>query len=79
MNYSDYFENKVAAALSNKINLVILKTKAVNQLDFISETRLLDSMEQVWSLVEQLDPYNVLLEDNTVTLKVMDYGKEKVQ
>jgi hypothetical protein len=79
MNYSEYFENKVAAALSNKINLVILKTKAVNQLDFISETRLLDSMEQVWSLVEQLDPYNVLLEDNTVTLKVMDYGKEKVQ
>jgi hypothetical protein len=79
MNYSDYFENKVAAALSNKLNLIIVKTKAATQFDFISETRMLDSMEQVWKVVDQLNPYNILMADNTITIKVMDYGKEKVQ
>ena len=47
MNYSDYFENKVAAALSNQFNLVILKTKAGTDLDFISETKLFSTMSQV--------------------------------
>jgi hypothetical protein len=79
MNYSDYFENKVAAALSNKLNLIIVKTKAATQLDFISETMLLDSMKEVWSVIDSLDPYSVTLTDKIVTVKVMDYGQEKVQ
>jgi len=79
MNYSDYFENKVAAALSNQFNLIIVKTKATTQLDFISETILLDSMKEVWSIIDSLDPYSVIMADKVITVKVMDYGKEKVQ
>ena len=79
MNYSDYFENKVAAALSNQFNLVILKTKAGTDLDFISETKLFSTMSQVWSVIDELDPYAVIMQDNLITIKVMDYGKEKVQ
>jgi hypothetical protein len=79
MNYSDYFENKVAAALSNQFNLIIVKTKATTNLDFISETKLFDSMSQVWEVIDQLDPYAIFLQENVVTIKVMDYGEEKVQ
>jgi hypothetical protein len=79
MNYSDYFENKVAAALSNKFNLVVVKTKATTQLEYISDTLVLDSMKEVWSVIDTLDPYLVSLENNNITAKVMDYGKEKIQ
>jgi hypothetical protein len=79
MNYSDYFENKVAAALSNKFNLIVVKTKANTELDFISESLILDSMKEVWSSIAALDPYSISLVNNTITAKVMDYGKEKVQ
>lgn len=79
MNYSTYFENEVAATLSTKFNLIVVKTKATTQLDFISETKLLDSMEEVWEAIDQLNPYVVLLKDKIVTVKVMDYGKEKIQ
>jgi hypothetical protein len=79
MNYSDYFENKVAAALSNQFNLIIVKTQATTQVDFISETILLDSMKEVWSIIDSLDPYSVIMADKVITVKVMDYGKEKVQ
>ncbi len=79
MNYSEYFENKVATILSNSFNLTILKTKAVNQLDFISETLSLETMDEVWSIINKLDPYNIHMSNNTITIKVMDYGQEKVQ
>ncbi len=79
MNYSEYFENKVAAVLSNQFSLTIVKTKATTQLDFISEIKLLSSMEEVWAVINLIEPYNIFMVNNDITVKVMDYGQEKVQ
>jgi len=79
MNYSKYFEDKVAAILSNKFSLTIVGTKPLTQVETIIENKVLDSMDQVWSVINSLDPYNIFMSDNSVTIKVWDYGKEKVQ
>jgi hypothetical protein len=79
MNYSDYFENKVAATLSQEFNLIILKTDPNTYSDFISETKLFPTMSDVYSYLDALDPYAIIMSDKVITAKVMNYVKEKVQ
>ena len=74
MNYSDYFENKVAANLSKDFNLIVLKTKSTDHLDRISETRMFPTSAALFSYVDTLDPYVIHMADNVITAKVMDYG-----
>jgi hypothetical protein len=78
MNYSTYFENKVAAVLSNQFNLVTLKVKPGTDKEFLSETKLFDSMEPIWDIIDQLNPYAVILQEQVVTIKVLDHEQEKV-
>lgn len=79
MNYSTYFENKVAANLSNRFNLIVLGTDPVTQKDFIKSTTMVSSSEEAFSQLDKLDPYQVQIAERVITAKVMNYGKETVQ
>jgi hypothetical protein len=75
MNYSTYFENKVATVLSNKINLTVIKIQAKTHLEFIQSTGLFDTFNEVYAFVAHLDPFNFEIKGNNVTVKVMEYGE----
>lgn len=65
MNYSTYFENKIAEQLFKDYNVFVLSEKNLILQNFSTP-----SIKAVDKLIDKLDPYNVLYEGNTITLEV---------
>lgn len=77
MNYSTYFNNKVAANLSNKFNLLIVETEAGTHNEFLKSDQLFDSMKELNAVLDTIDAYAVIMADNIITAKVMRYEEQK--
>ncbi len=64
MNYSDYFENKVAAELSAKLAITICDSKNVILKSYLSDSSDLDT------LLDNYNYYKVEMKGNSVTVYV---------
>jgi hypothetical protein len=70
MNYSTYFDNKVESHFTDCLNVFVISSKEEIIRNFTTK-----DYSEVESLIKVLDPYNVILKGNEITLKVY-YGEE---
>jgi len=77
MNYSDYFSDKVEAILNNKFNVVVTESSHLTSNETITKSVLFDSFKEVSNFIDQLDPYNVVMSGNIITLRTIGDATKK--
>lgn len=74
MNYSDYFENKVASHFSDDYNVTVVSV-SLDSVETIKKNVLLSSYSKVEELIEEHDPFAVFISNKDVVLKVYETSK----
>jgi hypothetical protein len=74
MNYSDYFENKVASHFSDNYNVTLVSV-SLDNIETIKKNVLVKSYDEVEQFIEEYDPFSVFLTNKDVVLKVYETSK----
>jgi len=79
MNYSTYFEHKVAALVDDKVNLTVVSVNRASSIETIVLSMLFDSGTAALDYLDMLDPFVVTMKEQFITAKILENDSQKIK
>ena len=79
MNYSTYFEHKLATVFDDKINVTVVSTNRATLVESIVDSLLFDSDATALAYISALDAFAVILKGSMITAKIFEDEPKKTK